>query len=879
MKLDASGELVLQFEYRPDPEKTGQESVWREKRKAEAVDTILAELKNVKGAEAYYSLLTIPAPTAKDKKRPLLAKYVNQYTSRNTYDYFIHKDLGGFLRRELDFYIKNEVMHLDDIENADAPRVETYLSKIRIIRKIAHKLIDLMAQLEDFQKKLWLKKKFVVETNYCITLDRIPEALYPEIAGNDAQREEWIRLFAIDEMEAEKGIEGMGRPGYTAPVTEDFLKANPYLLVDTRFFGEGFKARLIASIDDFDEQCDGLLIHSENFQALGLLLEKYKRQIQCIYIDPPYNTDAAPIIYKNNYKVSSWNSLFSDRLICSLPMINRNGILCATIDDFQQKELNSIVQDVYGSNSILGTVVIRNNPSGRPIPTGFAVAHEYAIFASHRKGITIDKLPRNEQQNKRYKQKDKLGSFMWELLRKRGSNSRREDARRSYFPFYVSGSNIRLPELRWDEDKEIWEVLEEPKSNEDVVYPIDENGVERNWRWGIDTAVKNVNELKAEKKNGNIIIYYKYRQPSGVTPTTAWITSRYSATEHGTGLVKHFFKEYQPFSYPKSIYAVEDCISVAGIENNEKSICIDYFAGSGTTGHAVINLNRKDNGNRKYILVEMGDYFDTVLKPRIQKVVYSDSWKDGKPTSRDSGVSHCFKYLRLESYEDTLNNLKTDENPSRNQVLADNPALKEDYLLHYMLDVETRGSQSLLNIDAFTDPCAYRLKVKIPGSDQYVKRHVDLIETFNYLIGLRVIHTDAPRAFDAVFIRQPDPELPEGGKSRLAVDGKLKQDENGPWWFRKIQGWVPADPSHPDNGQKEKVLIVWRKLTGDPEKDNLMLDEWFSKIRSNSRDLEFDTIYVNGGNNLPNLRKEVENWQVRLIEEEFMRRMWDTREV
>ena len=105
-----------------------------------------------------------------------LRAHLNRYTARNTFDYFIHKDLGAFLRRELDFYIKNEVMHLDDVENETAPRVEQYLSKIKVIRRIAGKIIDFLAQLEDFQKKMWLKKKFVVETHYCITLSCIPES-------------------------------------------------------------------------------------------------------------------------------------------------------------------------------------------------------------------------------------------------------------------------------------------------------------------------------------------------------------------------------------------------------------------------------------------------------------------------------------------------------------------------------------------------------------------------------------------------------------------------------------------------------------------------------------------------------------------------------
>ena len=327
------------------------------------------------------------------------------------------------------------------------------------------------------------------------------------------------------------------------------------------------------------------------------------------------------------------------------------------------------------------------------------------------------------------------------------------------------------------------------------------------------------------------------------------------------------------FSYPKPVGLMRDAITISNL--NKNILVLDFFAGSGTTGHAVIDLNRADDGKRKYILLEMGDYFDTILKPRIAKVVYSESWKDGKPTARHTGISHCFKYVRLESYEDTLNNLRLDHNPQRKKAVAANPALKEDYMLRYLLDVETRGSQSLLNIDAFADPCRYTLDVKKPGTDEYATRAVDLIETFNYLIGLRVLHTSVPQTFQATFKRITDPELPEDQHTKLVVDGRIRQDEGGPWWFRKVDGWVPKDAANPNNGQREKVLVVWRKLTDDIEQDNLMLDEWFQKNRISTRDFEFDTIYVNGSNNLPNLKLDDENWKVRLIEEEFMKRMWN----
>ena len=311
-----------------------------------------------------------------------------------------------------------------------------------------------------------------------------------------------------------------------------------------------------------------------------------------------------------------------------------------------------------------------------------------------------------------------------------------------------------------------------------------------------------------------------------------------------------------------------DCLT-AGINEHVEGIVFDYFAGSGTTGHAVIEINRNENKKLKYLLVEMGDHFDTVLKPRVAKVIYSPEWKSGKPTKSQEGVSHCFKYIGLESYEDTLNNLIFENNSVRSQVIEKNDSLRKDYTIHYLLNVETHGSQSLLNIENFDDPTTYSLVVKKSGSDACEKKNVDLIETFNYLIGLRLTHMAAPQQFTAEFKRNPDPELPEDQHTRLSTDGKIKVSDDGKWWFRKIEGWVPSDPMNPNKEQKERVLIVWRKLTGDLEKDNLMLDEWFKKYRISTRDFEFDTIYVNGSNNLPNLKQDDENWKVRLIEEEI----------
>ena len=296
---------------------------------------------------------------------------------------------------------------------------------------------------------------------------------------------------------------------------------------------------------------------------------------------------------------------------------------------------------------------------------------------------------------------------------------------------------------------------------------------------------------------------------------------------------------------------------------------LDFFGGSGTTGHAVINLNREDGGRRKFVLVEVGDYLDTVLIPRIKKVTFTPDWKDGSPkrlaTPEEVERSpRIFKVVRLESYEDTLNNIEIIRTEQQ-QSLLDNAdtqgadRLREQYILRYMLDVETRGSQSLLNLQGFIDPTAYSLKVKMPGSDESHDVDVDLLETFNWLVGLTVRHIAAPQTFSAEFKRDVE--------GRLRLKGRLKYEENGPYWFRTVTG------STPDG---RRALIIWRKLTGKTEQDNLVLNEWFKKQGYSAKDSEFDIIYVNGGNNLANLKAHDDLWKVRLIEEDFHRLMFET---
>jgi adenine-specific DNA-methyltransferase len=390
---EEKGELSIRFEYRPATLTDWPEDAREGKTKppAQKALMIIASKRILALDDAslatWIAELGKPHVTASVDKADYtrLEAHLRRYTARNTFDYFIHKDLGGFLRRELDFYIKNEVMHLDDVENETAPRVEQYLSKIKVIRRIAGKMIDFLAQLEDFQKRLWLKKKFVVETHYCITLDRIPEEFYPEIAANEAQREEWVRLFAIDEIKGEPG-----KPGYSVPLTVPFLMAHQALVVDSRHFSPTFTEQLLATIEDLDKRVDGTLIHSENFQALLLMQARYREQVKCAYIDPPYNTGSSEIFYKNNYKHSSWCTLMRDRLDLARELLRADGAIFVSIDKTERSRLQHAMDEIFGSQSHIEELIWAQNTANSQLPN-YATNHEYIeVYARERAAVERD---------------------------------------------------------------------------------------------------------------------------------------------------------------------------------------------------------------------------------------------------------------------------------------------------------------------------------------------------------------------------------------------------------------------------------------------------------------------------------------------------------
>lgn len=772
---------------------------------------------------------------SRDSKKylSLLGKHLRSYVAKNTFDYFIHKDLGGFLSRELDFYIKNEVMHLDDVDTTDEKKAETWLAQVRAIRRVGKVIIDFLAQIENFQKKLWLKKKFVVATHYCLSLDRVPVEFYPEIAANDAQRQEWVRLFAIDEIQGD-----IMTAGYSTPLSVDFLKENQNLILDTKFFTDTFKEKLVESIDNLDDQCDGLLIHSENFQALQLLQTTYRERVKCIYIDPPYNTGSDGFLYKDNCQHSSWMSMMENRLFPTKKIMHNESAIFASIDDREQALLKILLETVFLNGNFVADIRWKGR-GGRQDSKYFANIHEDILcFAKQLEAFHAGEELKDEGVFPKFDQKKKC-YYKTQLLRKWGSNSLRENRPNLYYA-------IQAPD-----GSEVYPVIYEEVKQVAGEQPATCNFVEIAgcWRWGQQTmakAIENENIEFLKNKFGKWVAYEKLYAPSPDEMATKKFTTWIDYISNGTEDIKDLFK-IAVFDYPKSPELIIHFLKMAGVDLDE--YVLDYFAGSGTTAHAVMNLNREDGGKRKYILVEMGAHFDTVLKPRLEKVAYAKEWKDGKPTSRNTGLSHCFKYLSLESYEDALSNIELPSNERNNQLQM---MLGDEYLLNYMLNLDATGS--ILNLEAFRDPFAYRLKVT--ERNETKETHADLVETFNYLIGLTVTHLHARRSFNVTAIS--DGEY-EGAVGLVAA-------ADGVYTFRQLEGRLRDGT---------RVLVIWRTVRDNLLESNAALDAYFTRYRINPAEREFDVIYVNGDNTIENLRRDDETWKVRLIEPEFKKRMFE----
>jgi adenine-specific DNA-methyltransferase len=474
--------------------------------------------------------------------------------------------------------------------------------------------------------------------------------------------------------------------------------------------------------------------------------------------------------------------MIADRASTSKKILGKDGVFGIAIDDTETGYLRSALDSVFGRDNFISTIAIEVNPAGQNLkPDVPARSHDYFhVYAVGDKIRSVNSRPLTKEEKEQYPYEDDEGRYYWDNLRRRGGNSRPSDRPNQWYPLYVNLSDEKVSVEEFDGSKEIW--------------PVDGKGIERVWRVNPETAKREINEgyISVKEISGEPRVVKKTYMPEGKKPKTLWSESKYSATSHGTKLLNNVVPE-NDFTYPKSVNLVEDCIYYWATEN---LVVLDPFAGSGTTGHAAINMRRRGESVDKFILIDMAEHYDDVMFPRLKRVVFSEDWNDGVPLGQ-SGISHVIQYHHLESYEDALNNIEV-EKPAAELDLMD---AFDDYALRYMLPHEARESETLLAPNAFERPFDYTLRIQ--HGMQSPKAHaVDLEATFNYLIGLQVQTRRTYRHQDRRYV---------------VVTGAVEQEQS-----------------------IDAVMVVWRN------QEDLDLEAEKAWAAETLPGGPFDTVYVNG---------------------------------
>ena len=553
-------------------------------------------------------------------------------------------------------------------------------------------------------------KKKVVSTDYLISIGKIVEvtkddpekrdALFTQILKNEAQLDDWRDTFGIDIKEQ-------------PPL---FIEECRTLPLDTRYFDDDFVDELLALFDDLEEQIDGVLLKSENYQALDLLMEKYRRSIRCVHIDPPYNTNTSGFLYKNNYQHSSWLTMMENRLSLAEQLMAPDSCILCHIDENEYENLFKVFDSIPTWNQ--GTIIWdKRNPGGGT--SKIAVQHEYIVC--HTKGnIKLELKPVNRKQ---------ILNLAASLIKKHGGVT--EECRKEFKDWIKNRPDLRGGERLYsniDENGKVYRLVHmgapEQRTDDKYFVPLKHPITHKPCPVPV-SGWSNSPEFMQDLLNRKLIFF---GPDESTQPQQKWYLEERLITEMSS-IIPSGEKGKQtmdslgltfPYSHPIGLY--EEL--VWSVTQDGKGIILDFFAGSGTNGHAVLNLNKVDNGNRKFILVEMGDYFESTLKERIRRVMFSENWKAGKPNTKKKidGTVGIVKYQRLEQSEDVLNNLIT---------LAPDDDTEVQLPVQYLYRPDEQEIRLMMDMQSpFSNRITY-------GKDS-TEGYVDVLETYCYLKGLPI---------------------------------------------------------------------------------------------------------------------------------------------
>ena len=735
----------------------------------------LADLK--KAAEKNPDLRPMLKSHMAQAEKSVFAVHAARFVRRNNADFFIHRNLRKFLSDELDFYLKNEALNAEELAGLNGFAVAARMVVFCAVRKIAADIIDALAEWENLQKSLWEKKKFILQTEYCATLGHIPNAeksgILKDIAGCEKQWAEWEAMGVNGEAAAL--FSGKGKNGKRIA----YLRENPSLPVDTANFPPEFKDRLLAQFSDIDDATDGVLIHGENWQALNLIQGMYRGRVKCVYIDPPYNAPASEVLYKNDFKHSCWLSLMYGRLLAGHALMSPDGVMAVAIDDYEFVRLAMLLEQFLPGYESYAAIVKHHGAGGAG--TNLSRVHEYNIFLVP-EGLDILKGKKRETAESRAFTRTGTAESNTRIGRPNSFYALLVDPETSMVVGAEAPPNIGESYPREDTDNGL-----------SRVYPIIGDGSERVWRRSYESVLPLI-ESGELRRQGQAIFHRIEHDGSREPLYSIWQSPKFNAGAHGTNLLRDLFGDANVFAYPKSVHTVETAIDSMTHDAGD-CLILDYFAGSGTTAHAVVNLNRGDGGRRKFVLAEMGAHFNTTLLPRVKKIIHAPEWKDGgavRPATREEFKRgpRLVKYQRIESYEDTLANIKFESGGLDMEKITP----------RYELDFESRKRPTRLTRTGLDSPFSYALELTTGNGEngETTRRETaDLSETFSYLTGFRV--------------RTRRMERDDSGRIYLVQRGTLEGRETAVIW-RETAGWEDADY------ERDRDFIASRGLADGAER-------------------------------------------------------------
>jgi len=628
-------------------------------------------------------------------------------------DYFINKDAKAFLEEQFDLWM---YQYLFKGESAFS---ETRLRQLQAIKAIAYAIIGFIARFEDELVAVWNKPKFVLNSHYVITLDKILDAdaglaerLFAH-AGMAAQAAEWRELGMLGD---QTGQVCGDLTGLWAAIQATDLTGAPlhprlrFLPLDTAHFPD-LEPDILALFPDHDAALDGWLVHSENYQALNTLGPKFRGRVKCIHIDPPYNTATSGFMYANTYQHASWLTMMENRIRASFDALTDDGSFLCHIDENEYERLQ-LLFEMYSVPSV-GTIIWdkRNPMLGRK---GIATQHEYILWHSR-------------QESPIYLRNDTILAMLRvaeDLVKEYGPGS--EAAQKRYMAWIDSNRELTGGEKAYrylNKQGQVYQSVglgaPEPRTDPKFFIPLNHPITGRPCPVPTNGFSRTPDTLRSMLERNEIIFgadeSVQPRKKVFLTEASKrQISSVVQDPSRGKMDLDKLGLDF-PYCHPVSLY---ETLTGAATESPE-DIILDFFAGSGTTAHAVMNLNRADGGSRQYILVEMGEHFRTVILPRVKKVAFSDKWKDGKANG-GQGLSHFVKYFDLEQYEDTL----------RRAVYGDHAAplfaatLAELARYVFLRDIKLLDAVS---VDVAGNQVAVALEKLYPG--------IDLAETLSCLTG------------------------------------------------------------------------------------------------------------------------------------------------